>query len=378
MWAVPGGPVCQVPPAGVGGAVPPARHVGLIGWYVTFLKNSGESCYVSQASYPPQFARFTAFAFGRGLRLAVLMMVLGMSGRMVGAADLLYVAFSIPTGQSASQIITYDVSLSNAVAVANSASIFVSSSTKSLFGGIAFDQTGNLYVGSYSLSTVSKFSSSGIYQTSITTNLNSPEGLVCDGSGNLYVANRGNHTISKFDSSGAFISSISGNLNEPLGLAVDASNNLYAANPFLNSISKFNSNGNFVSSISSNINTPVIPVFDSSGNLYVTNFYNNTISKFNSSGTFISTISGHMSYPQGLAFDTAGNLYVTNAGNSSISKFNAAGIFQFSWNTNTSSNPTYLAIRNSVPEPSTYALGLIAAGAMAWVGRRRKGCRNQA
>jgi len=75
MWAVPGGPVCQVPPAGVGGAVPPARHVGLIGWYVTFLKNSGESCYVSQASYPPPvfhihnirlWSRFATGGFGDG------------------------------------------------------------------------------------------------------------------------------------------------------------------------------------------------------------------------------------------------------------------------------------------------------------------------
>ena len=150
-------------------------------------------------------------------------------------------------------IVSYDISLTTAAAVEASKVVFTSTNLNGLFG-LAFDSSGNLYAANAGGDTISKFDSTGSFQSTIGSgNLNTPTGLAFDSSGNLYAANLGANTISKFDSTGIFQSTIgSGNLNSSFGLAVDSSGNLYAANLGDSTISKFDSTGSFLFSF----NTP--------------------------------------------------------------------------------------------------------------------------
>lgn len=124
--------------------------------------------------------------------------------------------------------------------------------------------------------------------------------------------------------------------------------------------------------VNTNLNAPYGLAFDSSGNLYVPNGGNDTISKFDSAGVYQSNITTNLNTPTNLAFDTSGNLYAANTGDNTISKFDSAGNFVFSWSTG-GATPRFLAFAPAiVPEPSTYALCIIASGVLAAVARRRK------
>ena len=283
-------------------------------------------------------------------------------GSNVRAADLIYVTLSNNT------VVRYDATGNDGTAIAASAAVFVNTNLSSP-RGLAFDDSGILYVANSGNNTISKYNSAGTYLSNITGNLSEPRGLAFDSSGNLFAANSTGNTISKFNSAGAYLSNIATNLNNPRGLAFDASGNLYAANGSGSTISKFNSAGTYVSNITTNLNNPWGLAFDASGNLYAANTTNSTISKFNSAGTYLSNITTNLSTPWGLAFDTSGNLYAANFGNSTISKFDSSGNFLTSWSTG--STPRFLAFQ-PVPEPSTYALGGICALTMGYIARRRK------
>jgi hypothetical protein len=72
-------------------------------------------------------------------------------------------------------------------------------------------------------------------------------GLAFDNSGNLYVANQGANTIMKFDPSGHASLFASSGMNQPMGLAFDSSGDLYVVNNGNlnhNTIVKFDANGN--------------------------------------------------------------------------------------------------------------------------------------
>ena len=112
--------------------------------------------------------------------------------------------------------------------------------------------------------------------------------------------------------------------------------------------------------------------------LYVT-LVNNTIVRYDTTGNDGTVIaasaavfaSSNLNSPFGLAFDASGNLYAANSGNNTISKFAPSGTFLTSWST--PAIPRLLAFQPAiVPEPSTYSLGAIASGVMAFVARRRK------
>jgi len=316
---------------------------------------------------PPQFA---GSFFRRLSRTACSSLMLLALAAPLPAADMLYVSLDNDT------IVSYDTTGNDSTAIAATKSTFASTNLKDP-RGLAFDTSGNLYAGNWTNpGTISKFNSSGVYQSNITSNLTNVAGLAFDSSGNLYAVNRVGNTISKFNSSGNYLSNITTNLNVPMGLAIDSSGNLYAANAGNSTISKFNSSGVYQSNITSNLNSPIGLAFDSSGNLYAANSSSNTISKFDSSGAYVSVGSiptTNLSVPIGLAFDSSGNLYAANSTSKTISKFDSSGTFLTSWSTGATAIPKFLAFKPvTVPEPSTYALAAIATGVMAYLARRRK------
>jgi sugar lactone lactonase YvrE len=285
------------------------------------------------------------------------------------AADLIYV--SLLNGS----VVTYDTTGIVGSTIAATQTTFASIPRQADAMGLAFDSGGNLYVAS-SGDTVSKFSSSGAYLSSIgnSSNLRFPWGLAIDSLDNLYVANYKGYNISKFDYSGNHINNIDLDYYMPWGLTVDSSYNIYVANSGF--VSKFDSSGNHIANISENLGYASSVTLDSSGNLYVSNYagsYAYSINKYSSSGRLLSTIRDRsLDGPFSLAFDSSGNLYVSNHTGRSISKFSPSGKFLLSWSTG-ADNPTFLAFKPvSVPEPSTYALATIAVCIMTYLVSQRR------
>lgn len=283
-----------------------------------------------------------------------------------GAADLLYVSLDNNT------VVRYDVSLGTPQAIENSKQVVASTNLNGP-QGLVFDTAGNLYVANMFGNSISKFNSSGVYQSSIgsSATLNRPRGLVIDTAGSLYAANwRGNNSIVKFNStSGAYVTTFTPGLSFPIGLAFDSAGYLYASDD-AGWILKINSTGTAVFSIGSNLAAPNGLAFDISGNLYAANFGSNSVSKFNPSGEYLTSIGSFpdLQNPTGLALDASSNLYVANTGEGTISKFNSSGQLLLKWSTGVGVSPSFVLF---VPEPSTYVLSTLASLTLAILARRR-------
>lgn len=231
--------------------------------------------------------------------------------------------------------------------------------------GLVFDPTGNLYVANQLNNTISKYNSSGVYQSKITSNVSSPQGLAYYAN-NLYAANGNSTGISKFNASGGFVSTVASSVYQSHAEVFDNLGNLYIS--YGSQVDKYNSSGTYLSTITTGIDFPYGLATDSARNLYVANSNNNTITKYNSSGTLLSTISQNVNSPIGITLDSQGYLYVVNNG-LVITKYSPAGAYLTTWNLGTSGS--YITFQ-TVPEPGTWALGAIGAGILAMAARRRK------
>ncbi len=277
------------------------------------------------------------------------------------SVDLLYV-------KNAGGIFTYDVSLASATDILNSEKTFINT-TLNNSGTITVDKSGNLYLSDSQTDTISKFNSAGNLTNTITRSM-LPKYMAVDNLSNLYVTSGPgwNPSIDKFDSVGVFQSSIA---VSAYGICIDNSGNIYGANPGSNMIFKYSPDGTSLGTIgsSSNLDSPRQPAIDGAGNLYVAN-YSPNISMFNSSGVFQKYIGANLPWTESMAVDSAGNLFVPN-GYGSINKYDSAGNFLFSWN-HPGGGTDFLAFASiTVPEPSTYALAIIASSVVVMIARRR-------
>ena len=173
--------------------------------------------------------------------------------------------------------------------------------------GLAFDNSGNLYVANFYNGTISKITPDGTVSI-FASGLKTPAGLAFDNSGNLYVSNLYGNTISKITPSGIVTEFASG-LNGSAGLAFDNSGNLYVANFYNGTISKITPDGTVSTFVNIGLNGPWGLAFDNNGNLYVSTYSDGTISKITPDGSTVSTFASGLNTPQSLAFDKNGNLY---------------------------------------------------------------------
>lgn len=201
---------------------------------------------------------------------------------------------------------------------------------------MAIDASNNIYVTSFSTSTISKITPNGTVTAAWATVGAGPSGIVIDATGNLYTVNRTAKTISKITPNGTVTQFASLGGNEAYTISIDASGNLYA--PFVNTnkIAKITSAG------SANLSwvtfgdgsKPFSVIFDASGNLYSANASNSTVHKINSSGTILTTWTlATGSNFQLMTFDAAGNLYIACDGTSSVSKITPSGTATAAWAT---------------------------------------------
>ena len=167
-----------------------------------------------------------------------------------------------------------------------------------MFAAPAAVHAGVMYVSSGS-QTIDKVSSGGAVSLFATVPAGSnPYGLAFDNSGNLYVADIGTNQISKITPGGAV--SLFASVPTPTGLAFDSSGTLYAAEASTGQIVKISGGGavSFFASVSSNVHGLA---FDGSGNLYAADSLSNQISMITSGGA-VSTFATGISSPRFIAF----------------------------------------------------------------------------
>jgi len=288
-----------------------------------------------------------------------------MRSSLASGADLIYVSLSNHT------IETYDVSLSSAAAIQSSRSVFANTDLNDPYG-LAFDNAGNLFAANYYDGTIAKFTSNGLGSI-FASGPTGPVGLAFDAGGNLYAANHDRNIVTKFDATGTNTTFATG-FNIPVGLAFDVLGNLYVSSFYGPTITKVAPNGSGSNFGNGYLSLPRGLAFDNDGKLHAANgnagIYAMTISRFTQDGSGSTFASTGLNGAYGITFDRLGNFYVANSVAGTIAKFNSQGVLQFSWSTVV--EPRFLAFRPSiVPEPSTYALGLIGTVVLALLARRK-------
>ncbi|HSH94641.1 MAG TPA: hypothetical protein VK968_10895, partial [Roseimicrobium sp.] len=177
--------------------------------------------------------------------------------------------------------------------------------------GMAYDQSGNLYVAGFSENVVYKVTPNGTMSV-FATGLDGPWGLAFGSGGKLYVSNYDSNTVSVVTTTG-MVSPFASGFNKPQGLAFDSTGRLYVANSQTGTISRVTSTG-VVSTFATGFAAPSGLALDGAGNLYVSESlaFSGKVTKRTSGGAVSTVVSG-LNLPAGLAFDSAGNLYVANS-----------------------------------------------------------------
>lgn len=233
-----------------------------------------------------------------------------------------------------------------------------------LLWGVAFDRSGNLFVGHDAAGEVSggisRISPGGLVTPFFSGD--PVHDLVFDSSGNLYASSTG--VIRRFTPDGTATIIAKGSFGG--GLALDRHGDLFAADREARSVVAIGPNGTTTTFAKLPYAQIIGLAFDSSDNLYVSSPngpVKSIISKITPDGT-IGTFAGKgLDDPFGLAFDSSGNLYVADVND--ISRITPSGVVS-TVAAFPKTAPDFIAIQ--VPEPAT--LALLALSAVAVLRRR--------
>ncbi len=215
--------------------------------------------------------------------------------------------------------------------------------------GLAFDGSGNLYIGEFNNDRVRKINTAGIITTIAGTGVSGFSGdggaataatfnqlnfVQTDASGNVYITDNGNHRIRRVNSAG-IVTTVAGNgtiggsgdggaataaqLDYPGNVTFDAAGNMYIATDVTEKIRVVNTSGIISTyagtgtigftgdggpATAATMHTPVDVSFDNSGNLLIADQQNNAIRKIYPGGVVsVSTVTG-------LSTVCAGNILV--------------------------------------------------------------------
>jgi sugar lactone lactonase YvrE len=185
-------------------------------------------------------------------------------------------------------------------------------------GAIAFGPSGELFASCYGDGTLKKVGSSGGSMTTVKSGINNPSGIAFDASGNMYVGAYSGDIIWKITSTGT--ETIFANIVRPSGLIFDHAGNLLVGDQAGHTIRKITPSGT-QSFFAYGVPSPHTLVFDSKGNLFASESKADSkcITVIASDG-FVYQLSDEFTWPTGMVFDQVGNLFVANYAGNSISK----------------------------------------------------------
>jgi serine/threonine protein kinase, bacterial len=195
-------------------------------------------------------------------------------------------------------------------------------------GGVAVDNTGNVYVSSEGMygrvvelaagsNTTTVWPFAGLYQ---------PQGIAVDSAGSVYVADFNNRVVKLAAGSNTQTELPFTGLNYPEGVAVDNADNVYVADRGNNRVVKLAAGSNTQTELPfTGLNHPDGVAVDSAGDVYITDSDNNRVLKL-AAGASAPTVLPFTSLtvPWGIGVDNAGSVYVTDHDASNVAKL-AAG-----------------------------------------------------
>ena len=202
--------------------------------------------------------------------------------------------------------------------------------------------------------TVQKFNSDGVYLSAFRMdpyiNQSYITGLSIAPNGDVWLSASGSgSTIGRFSSGGVFISSISDPGSAPDSIFVDSSTYIYAVYTGDKIVKKFSTTGAVLMTIGSpgsgdgQFNSPYDVGVDTMGFIYVVEAGNSRVQKFNPDGTFAAkwgtngSGDSQLAWPQGIAVSTDGYVYVTD-GNKRVQKFTLDGSTVARWGSDGAGN----------------------------------------
>ncbi len=250
-------------------------------------------------------------------------------------------------------------------------------------GGVALDETGNLYIADTENHRIRKVNSKGIITTvagngiagfsgdggpADATSLSSPASVAADGLGNLYIADTGNRRIRRVNSEG-IVTTVLSSMNDYYGVATDQANNLYVADSSGGRILKISPGGALTTvagggtshpgygdggpATSAWLNYPTGVALDFAGNLYIADSHLQRIRKVFPSGT-ITTVAGSgladevegvvpggfsgdggpasqasLNFPWAVATDANGSVYIVDSLNNRVRKVSTTSVTFF-------------------------------------------------
>jgi hypothetical protein len=251
-----------------------------------------------------------------------------------------------------------------------------SASLSQIYGDVAVDTSGNLFIPDSLNGLIRKVSADGIIATvagggsggdggpATNASLSFVSSVAVDIAGNLFIADHGNNRVRKVSTSG-IITTVAGNGTSgylgdggaatnanlsPTGIAVDAFGNLLIADQDNSRVRKVSTNG-IISLIAggggggdggaaanASLSHPFDVKIDSHGNLFIADTVNQRIRKVSTNG-IITTVAGgggggdggaatnaSLNYPSGVAVDNAGNIFIADTDNHCVRKVDTNGI----------------------------------------------------
>jgi sugar lactone lactonase YvrE len=197
--------------------------------------------------------------------------------------------------------------------------------------GMAFDASGNLFVGNTAggindAGTITEFASnSSVPIRTIKKGVNDPFYLATDAAGNVYSANQFGNTITVY-APGATkpTRTISDGVQVPIFVLVDAQNNVYVANSA--SVTVYASGSDAPSrTITKGVKIPFSLALDSKGNLFVANYLGHSVTEYAPGGTTPIRTLDKGTTPTSIAIDSKNDLYVAGYGKRGVNEYSPSG-----------------------------------------------------